>query len=306
MLEIFKNILNTRNRTLAGIAASGGIEVFDGQVLNCTVRNFVPSLILSVKGFVIRKDNFETVPIRIDNFAPASDGSEAVFFDIALPEGILLFCDVAVNGTTLVREGDCFVSIKLQDQRTNISSSTITGTIASGYLTNSKNISYPMTGNRDMTEENGKATIIDVTRPAVNVQWTYTIPDHRRFRLMAISFELDTDANAANRNVFIQITPNGSNNGLIFKSTSNLVASHTGFYSFSMYGTAESIVTAGAQDFIQAPLPQFIELHAGDVLASLATNFQVGDRYNRVKLYGNLWIDVGTAAGGSGSGGGAT
>jgi hypothetical protein len=305
MLEVFQKILNTRNRTLVGIGVSGGIEAFDGQVINCTVRNFVTGLSISVKGFVVRKSDFETIPIRIDNFIPTADGSEQVFFDIALPEGLLLFCDVAVNGTTLVREGDCFVSIKLQDQRTNISSSTITGTLASGYLTNSKNVSFPFTGNRDMTEGNGKSTIISVTAPAAGNNFTYTVPNHRRLRVNAVSFELNTDANVANRTLLLEFTEVGGANGLLFPSIKNLVASHIGFYSFAMIGTAETILTQSTNDFINVPMPQGIELHAGDTIKTLVSNLQVGDLFTRIRIYGQLWVDVGTNTGTSGGGGGA-
>lgn len=284
---------------------SEGVYVTPSASLNIKIRNFVSGLNLNVKAFFLKK-NGEVQPFKLDNLVPTSDGAENVFTFPCL-DGLLLCGDISLQSTSLVvREGDCFVDVGLQLERANISNSALVVALASGYVSNTKSISFPSAGIQGMTDEIGKSVIIEVSRPAANNQWTYTIPDHRRFRLMAISFELVTDANAANRNILVQITPNGSSNGLIYFSNTNLTASLNAFYSWSNSGRAETQLTIGTNSFIVVPFPQGIELHAGDIISSLASGFQVGDRYNRIELYGKLWIDPGTSAGNPGGGGGAS
>lgn len=277
-------------------AVSNGIFLPQDSALVITVRNFVPSLNLKIKGYGIDQSGKRV--LISDTFTPTSAGAESSLLIFPVPHGGLFLsaCQVYISGTTiLVREGDCYISINVQESREDRSANVLLATLACGYLTNSKGISFPVGNTHDMVDGNGKSILIAPVDPAVSTNLSYTIPDHRRFEFLGAQFTIAVQNTSTARELLFYI---GS---LIVPINVPAAIAVTSRYRLSPYAQNYSrTINSVPEVYNVAPR---IFLTAGEIIKTETFTLQAADQYANFKLYGRLWIDVGTSAGAPEQGG---
>jgi hypothetical protein len=122
-------------------------------------------------------------------------------------------------------------------------------------------------------------TLANPTSPAAGADFSYTVPASRRLRLYMMNLWLVTDANPANRTVYVDITRGGTKlwRYPVTTTFANQTASKTCGY---VFGVGLAFSDAADQTDRQAPLPDEIELKAGDIIATHTTNIQAGDQWS--------------------------
>ena len=185
--------------------------------------------------------------------------------------GWLTDLTIIVTGATPQR-GQTFVRVDVV--RGLASSQVVLGTLLQGYVTATKRAAYPESLMEDSLAGQGALRSITGTDPAANVEIAETVPTGARWRLRALSFQLVTDANVANREVSIQID-DGTNTLLTSPSGFNQAASLTRRYSAAALGAATAPATATDRQIL---LPDML-LGAGFRWSTVTTNRQATDNY---------------------------
>lgn len=124
-----------------------------------------------------------------------------------------------------------------------------------------------------------------VANPAVGASMTAAVPVNARSMLGLLSCQLDTDANAVNRYLEIQLD-DGVNVYVLAHSFSAQAASLTrGFVAFPGCGIPS--VQAGNRFLFSLPdIPLFLE---GNAIRITIVNIQVGDQLSAIRLVWKIW-----------------
>jgi len=121
---------------------------------------------------------------------------------------------------------------------------------------------------------------VSITSPAAGAGFTYTYSVAEAWKLRCLSFQMVTDANAANRIVYLDIIePGGLRIGRFssgFTQTTALTTIYTFSNDIAAYG-------ANAAASIGAPTPN-VWLHPGSKITVGVTNVQVGDQISTILL----------------------
>lgn len=131
----------------------------------------------------------------------------------------------------------------------------------------------------------GRIRSIPGTDPAAGAEILETVPARRRWRILAFTFDLTTDANAANRLVRLEIKDPTQ---YIYRhiATTAHTASLTHKYSYCDVGFSElSIATVRVY-----PLPTFI-LTAGMTIGTSTAAKEDDDNFTPPNLLVEEWID---------------
>ena len=148
-------------------------------------------------------------------------------------------------------------------------------TLCSGVVDIRKSISYPVSPQKEMRPDGGQILDFTGTNPAAGSEIDDSVPTGRVWRILAISFSLTTDANAANRRVHvILLGPSGVEIDTF--SDVDQIASTTRKYSVAAFGAIPDTLD---DNDILIPLPADIFLPAGSAVQTLTTNRQAGDDF---------------------------
>lgn len=280
---------------VAGVV-SNGIFLPQDSTLVISVRNFVSGLTLTVKGYG-KNQKGEIVKIS-EQLTPTSAGAEnSVMLNVAPYGGLYLTSvQVYISGTTvLVREGDCYVTINAQLARESRNANVLVSTLAAGYITNSKGVSFPVGNIHDMVDGNGKSVLIAPADPAVSTNLSYTIPDHRRFEFLGAQFTFNVQNTSTAREILFKV-------GSIFVPI-NVPAAIAAVSRYRLSpGAANYSRTINSVVEVYNVAPR-VFLTAGEKIETQTFTLQASDQYSDFKIYGRLWVDVGTAAGAPEQGG---
>lgn len=233
-----------------------------------------------------------------------SDGSVAISQPLeALPEGELLSIHINIASTTLVRHGQCFVTVSLMDS-TNFSANTsIWETMLAGYISNDNALTYPQSGVKGFLDSRGYQNTISVANPGAGNNFSYTVPDYKIIELIGFYCEIAVNATAVNRSLIIH----AKNTAAVkkFSLTSSYVQSpSTDVY----YEGRQFIDGTGSQSILPISyvgIPAGVLLYPGESLVSAVSNIQSGDTIVGIKLHTREWItseifSVSSQPGGSG------
>jgi hypothetical protein len=224
--------------------------------------------------------NGQLVPIR-QRHVPNTDRSLATQL-VPLGDGWL--SNVQIRATTgAPARGQCYVFVEIV--RGTAGALQPLGALLADYVTDVQRIAWPGSPIRSSTEGRGFMRSFTGTNPAANVEFSETVPTGARWRLVALSVALVTDANVANR-VPTLIVDDGALTYLESSVGGNLVASTTYQITASAFGVANAF-TPLAQGI---PLPPDLILLAGHRMRSTTLNRQVGDDYGAPQLYVEEWI----------------
>lgn len=287
---------------------SNGIYVPSDSALNVRARLYgVASVILNVKGYVLRSDTHEIRWFGSQNtFVLQNGGLEQVFI-IPLPEGILLSCDVSVPSTSAIRGGQLYATINLQQGVEAVPESPLFATVAAGYVFQGRGLSFPYgdyTNHQDDTQ--GWCTVVGggaIIGPDPAGETIYTVPDYTKFELKALTMQIDCGAGAGNLFLLEIIPPVGIGMQLLMNTS---VAAAGAVIQVNMAdGLQSSQVLAGAVYYDTKPLPT-LTLQAGTQLSVLSFAAVDPLDYQGIEIWGRYWLEpFNSVGGGGGQGGGA-
>lgn len=122
--------------------------------------------------------------------------------------------------------------------------------------------------------------------PAAGAEYTFTLSRYDRARLVAVTFALTTDSNAANRFVTIEYSGPTPVSSMADPTAAAVVASQTGlrFFGALNYGNLANIANGG-QVF---PLSG-LWIEAGQKVKIAVANIQVGDQLANIRLTFDRW-----------------
>lgn len=122
-------------------------------------------------------------------------------------------------------------------------------------------------------------TVVTVSNPAVQTDWSYTVPTGSMWRLESVTFTLTADANVASRHMRIRVRRGGST---LYMSVgpSAITANGVGLlYAAKRLLAAQITSSSHTTALFNAP-----PLLPGDIIDSQVTNMQAGDQLSAIVL----------------------
>ena len=259
--------------------------------------NNAPTLGTDVPGIIIEEDmnlrldeisrvNFQRLQIRGTILLKNGRQNEFAFEDpgaatlttirsfFGLPTGILLNATI-INPALAGLRGSTYVQLSIQKGR--IAGDFPFRILSHGYITDRIGLSWPP-GQFELPG-NGRGEIIGlaVPDPAAGAQLLIEPPSNQRWRLHSISFLLTTDANAGDRNPFLDMfTASQGWKGRWF-TTAIQTASQAFRYTFSAIGTSNK-ATAAAFNSTSIPIPAHMWFDDNPDVTISVNNMQAGDQ----------------------------
>lgn len=121
----------------------------------------------------------------------------------------------------------------------------------------------------------GEIVTIVAPAPAAGADFNYAVPAGVRLRIHAVTFNLQCDANAANRQPTIYVTdPVGGTSFAAVCQATVIANSGTDF----CFADGNRDMAAAIGGFVTIPLSRSLVLKPGDILASDIQAMQVGDQ----------------------------
>ena len=126
-----------------------------------------------------------------------------------------------------------------------------------------------------------------VADPGGGAEWTFTMPDRVRWRLMSVKMKLTADANVADRYVSVKIT---HDTDLIMRMVMDTPVTNnvSVIITFNGGGSVKASLSGGV---VYASMGANIIINDGCVIASHTKSMQVGDQYEDVVITVQEWID---------------
>ena len=204
-----------------------------------------------------------------------------LYYNVPLAEGFLLSVQVSTSDTVVAR-GETYVSVELV--RGTEAAPIWIDTLCAGYLTQNYGPVWPQGGVEIPASEWGMPRQFGSSDPAAGVEWSITVPFGSRWRIIAVQYNLVTDATVANRFPRLTATINGSAQTVGFCTTA-ITAS-----------TAPTIVfgipvqfSAGTNLVQAAALVPGLILPAGSILATVTQGLQAGDNATAATVLVEEW-----------------
>jgi hypothetical protein len=254
---------------------------FDGND-RLRLRTFgsVASVIVAIEGRMLTVDG--NVQAFADVHAPASDRTEATTL-YRIGEGFLL--NVSLRASTgTPRRGQVFGILEVVR---GLGATVVPlAVLFADYITDTQRVGWPGSLVRGSTEGPGVLRSITGTDPAANVEITETVPANARWRPLAITFTLVTDANAANREVALTFD-DGTTVFARVPSGFTHAASLTVIYSTYHHAPRFTVAQDTAKNF---PLPR-IDLQGGFRVNTVTTARQATDNFGAPQMLVEEWIE---------------
>jgi len=158
--------------------------------------------------------------------------------------------------------------------------------LSSGYLTDSKTMSWPPGHYESFTDGPGLIRTVIGTKPAAGAEISEAVPSNAKWKLKAIRIVLTTDATAANR-ILTLLLKTGINVKLSIRLGLNHTANKAWGYSFS---PDLPDITTVRGTYVSTPMPE-IDLFQADTIGTDTTNIAGGDEFEAVILTLEEWIE---------------
>lgn len=264
-----------------GAAASGGWLLDENDNLRIRSWGSLAGVVVTIVARIARPDG--AITTHSFDHVPASDRS-AVTSTHRLGAGVLLSAS-AFASTGAPRRGQVFIQAQIIRGLTGAVFPL--GTILQGYVTDVQDLAYPGSPIHASVEGAGFIRSLTGTDPAANTEIQETVPANARWRLIAMTFALVTDATAANREVAVTID-DGTTVLARAASGQNQAASLTRTYTAGPIGSSPAFATSPTGAIALAP----VVLMDGYRLNTVTTNRQAGDNYGAPQLSVEEWIEV--------------
>lgn len=237
---------------------------------------------LRLRGLTLTPDQ-QLVPIQIDHdttelFLPRSKR-------IRLHDGWLLSLNIFMMGPAKQRGLDYNV-VSLLYRSEEPENAVIT--LIKGYYEGENHLSWPYGRHVEMTEGQGAIVTTVVPNPAAGAGFTYTVPSNTRERVLAVRYELNTDATAGNRTAGIELKT-ATDMPIAETRTSFLQGPSSGFIYNFWHGITEIPDTTGSN--VIGSLPP-ITLTGGMKITSDIGNFKPGDQISNIAITTERWVAI--------------
>lgn len=248
--------------------------------LRLRVRNSATGAIVAIEGRVLNGDGI-AIPFA-DTLAPATDRSASTKL-VRVGEGMLLNVSVrALAGSP--RRGQTYVLVELVRGFTG--DVIPLGVLIQGYVSEPSRRQWPGSLLDDATDGRGVSRTILGTDPAAGVEISETVPTAARWRLVALTATLLTDATVANRTPAILID-DGTNT--VYQSGYNGSIAASGGAQIS-WGHGVGAFGSTSNGAI-APLPTELMLTPGYRIRSTTIALQAGDNWGAPRYTIEEWIE---------------
>lgn len=252
----------------------------DDDHLRLRVRNSAAGVTVAIEGRYALPDG-TVIPFG-DVIVPATDRSASMKL-IRMTKGLLLTVSVRASAGA-PRRGQTFVTVELVRGFTGDVQPL--GVLIQGYVSDTTRRQWPGSLLEDSTDGRGVVRNVAGADPAAAAEATITVPTAARWRLIAFTVTLVTDANAANREPILVID-DGATVAAAASPAAVQAASLTRRHTF---GPASVVNAAGALAQ-QGATPHDVLLPAGYRLSTVTANLQAGDNYGVPQAFVEEWIE---------------
>ena len=258
-----------------------GVFLRGDEALRITTFNSVAGVNLSIEGLFF----LAGVGPRAfaDRHVPNTDRTSASSM-LRLGEGWLQTLHVRVTAGTVAR-GECYVLVEIVRGSDTANASPL-GTLIQGYVTSSQRRGMIGAPHELTTEGPGNVRVVTGNDPAAGAEHSQTVPAGARWRLLAWSAVLVTDATVASRLPAL-IIDDGANNLLASICPTALTAGTTTTVTASDFGQLAG--TAGAVAVIA--LPRHLILRPGFRIRTSTVAIVAGDNWGPARMWIEEWID---------------
>jgi hypothetical protein len=262
------------------LVGPGAFYVRGEDHLRLVTRNGAAGVTLTIEGRFLSVDG-EVQPFVFTQ-TPTTDRVASVF-DTGLGHGWILNVIARVTaGTPGV--GQTFVQLRVIR---GLGQATINlGTLAQGYVTETDDLAWPGAPIRVSVDGPGALREVAGANPAAGAEASISQTARTRWRPLAYTVTLVTDATAANREVQLQIAL-PSIAALVLPSGATQVASQTRAYTFIVNGVrgagATSLNVIGAMPLMTTP--------GSTIFETVTTNLQAGDNFGAPAIFVEEWVE---------------
>lgn len=264
----------------AELAGLGGVYVRGDDQIRVTSFNAAAGVTLAIEGRFLGADGYPQ--IFGERHVPNTDRS-AASSTFSIGEGFLLNLMVRASGGS-PRRGQCFVLLELVRGR----GATVAPMMCllQGYATDTSRLFWPGSAGADSGSGPGFIRSIVGTDPAAGAEISETVPTNARWRLIAFTAVLVSDATVAARQPVVTFD-DGAN--VFYRAGSNATqaASLSGRWTAAAVGSMGA--TTGADQNI--PTPDTLMLPGGARIRTSTTNLQAGDNWGAPMLHVEEWIE---------------
>ncbi len=252
---------------------AGGAPFYLSGEDHLQVRAFnTANVTLAIVGRVLTVDG-RILPFA-ESFIPSTGGALDTKA-VQLTEGWLLNAAVQVSSGTPTAS-QCLVVLRVVRGLTSVAQSL--GTLAQGYATASQEPSWPLTTTTPASGGGSASSstyrVVTGTDPAAGAQISETVPVGKRWRVMALSAVLTTDATVGNRQVSF-LFDDGAN---VFFGA-DVVGNQTAGYA-QRYNLGDGLTDAvSGAEISRKALPTQMWLPAGSRIRTSVAGFQAGDNW---------------------------
>lgn len=206
-------------------------------------------------------------------------------FSLRLPEGWLLSANVdSILGD--LDHGRVYASIRLC--RGQPTAAIYGQMLAVGYISQSRGVSFPGAIGDAPGEGMGRVTVTIGTQPSAGADWSETVPNYARWRILGIVAYLTTSSAAANRQVQLVVYDiSGSVIGYLSPWVVNQPASNDYAY---VAGPGEPSWTPAVAGTYMLALPEGFILDSRQTIKSATANLQSGDQWSAPTFAVEQWM----------------
>lgn len=247
--------------------------VSDGDKLRVTVANTLAGITLEIHGRSVPRGE-AAKPFRLP-MAPASSGFPTTQ-DFPLAGGFITNLSVvAANGSPQI--GQTYVIVQMI--RGDGAAAFVMGTLLEGYVTATQALGWPGSPITDSITVGGYIRQIAGTKPAAGLEVFETVPNGRRWDVIAIFLRLQTSAAVGNRFTRLDFVSPVVAYFAAFNA-SPLLASQNGLYVAAPVSADLDVAIGGGDRWIRMPIPLNFTMRQGDSFQSNTHNLSALDQWD--------------------------
>lgn len=240
---------------------------------------------VGLQGRWLRASNGEVHPFRYD--FPTTADRLPFETNLAVDAGYMLNCSIGILGGAVTAVGQTFVQLALVRGRGD--AAVEVGTILQGYVATSHWIGFPGSPIQHSFEGPGFIRQSTAAAPAPGNQLVLTVPEHTRWRLMAIETGMTTSAVVANRYVALEFSQGFANPLIRVGSLDTHPAGVGRGYSF---GCNIPYSFNLALQLMNIPIPTPYYLRGLDVIRMRTFFIDIGDQWAGANYMSEEWLDT--------------
>lgn len=267
------------DRQFALLSSGAGLYFAADETLRFQVQTSASNVAVTLSGIMWTVQKGYTTFER----TARPDGDRSVTsVDMRMGESLLIDVTVSMTGSTSLGRATYARVTKIRGQD---SVPMTLQSLLAGYVSPRESLTYPPVFFEPQFSGRGNIRSITGTDPAAGVEISETVPTNTMWRVIAITFDLVTDATVANRIVRVEMD-DGTNVHVIAAAPNTQAASLTLRYTAADGG--QSLTTSGNR--VGITLPGGVFLRESSRIRTNTGNLQAGDNFTAPQLLVEEWI----------------